>query len=143
MVVELDRTADDSRVRGIGPPVDPKGRLSLLQPVLPYEPRFLLPAYVRGLAYLWLRRGSDDTAEFRKIVLNKRRFLDAKRLRKINSASIRSRFFKNSPRPSEILYVHLHTSRADGAKGSFLREHLECHPTEPENLQVFQTRLSP
>lgn len=52
----------------------PKRAIELLQPVLPYEPRFLLPVYVRGLAYLWLGRGSDDAAEFQKIVLNKGAF---------------------------------------------------------------------
>jgi len=49
----------------------PERAIELLHPVLPYEPRFLLPAYVRGFAYLGLRRGSEATLEFKKLLVNK------------------------------------------------------------------------
>ena len=52
---------------------DPAEAIETLQAVAPYElgnARFsrLFPAYIRGLAYLALRRGPEANTEFRKIL---------------------------------------------------------------------------
>ena len=38
--------------------------------MIAYESRFLLPAYLRGLAYLKLRKGGNAVIEFQKITAN-------------------------------------------------------------------------
>jgi pentatricopeptide repeat protein len=69
---------------------DPAGAIRLLEPTVPYEltgvscVAGLEPAYLRGLAYLQLGKGSDATAEFQRVV-NHRIILENERILRLLS----------------------------------------------------------
>jgi eukaryotic-like serine/threonine-protein kinase len=50
---------------------EPEKSVDLLVPALPYERSYLEASYVRGLAYLSLRKGAEAVSEFQKIVNHK------------------------------------------------------------------------